>query len=57
MIQPEGSILDGKTAHPHKTEGIGIEKIPPFLKKLKLQKYKQLVTHQPLHKFALLLKI
>lgn len=35
-VQPEGSILDGKPAHPHKTEGIGVEKIPPFFENIKI---------------------
>lgn len=32
VVEPEGSILNGGPAHPHKTEGIGVEFIPPFFK-------------------------
>lgn len=34
VVQPAGSILDHQPAHAHKTEGIGVEKIPPFFKNL-----------------------
>ncbi len=30
VVEPAGSILNGGPAHPHKTEGIGVEFIPPF---------------------------
>lgn len=30
VVEPEGSILNGGPAHAHKTEGIGVEFIPPF---------------------------
>ncbi|EOX2711989.1 PLP-dependent cysteine synthase family protein [Enterococcus hirae] len=30
-VEPEGSILNGGTAHSHKIEGIGVEFTPPFL--------------------------
>lgn len=33
IVEPEGSILGGGTAHGHKTEGIGMEFIPNFLDK------------------------
>lgn len=33
MVEPEGSILNGGEAGPHDTEGIGMEFIPPFLKR------------------------
>ncbi len=32
IVEPEGSILAGGEAHAHDTEGIGVEKWPPFLK-------------------------
>ncbi len=32
IVEPEGSILAGGKAHAHDTEGIGVEKWPPFLK-------------------------
>lgn len=32
VVEPEGSILNGGPAHPHKTEGIGVEFVPPFFK-------------------------
>ncbi|WP_070326987.1 PLP-dependent cysteine synthase family protein [Exiguobacterium aurantiacum] len=31
VVEPEGSILNGGQPGPHKTEGIGVEKWPPFL--------------------------
>ncbi|GHP14114.1 cystathionine beta-synthase [Lentilactobacillus fungorum] len=32
VVEPEGSILNGGPAHPHRTEGIGVEFVPPFFK-------------------------
>ena len=29
-VEPEGSILNGGPAHSHRTEGIGVEFVPPF---------------------------
>ncbi|MFB7638484.1 PLP-dependent cysteine synthase family protein [Peribacillus butanolivorans] len=31
IVEPEGSILGGGKAGPHKTEGIGMEFLPPFM--------------------------
>jgi O-acetylserine dependent cystathionine beta-synthase len=31
IVEPEGSILNGGKTGPHKTEGIGMEFIPPFM--------------------------
>lgn len=31
-VEPEGSILNGGPEHTHRTEGIGVEFIPPFFK-------------------------
>ncbi|TXG06246.1 PLP-dependent cysteine synthase family protein [Lactobacillus delbrueckii] len=36
VVEPEGSILNGGPAHPHKTEGIGVEFIPPFFKDVQI---------------------
>ena len=33
IVEPEGSILAGGETHAHDTEGIGVEKWPPFLKR------------------------
>ncbi|MDC7952141.1 PLP-dependent cysteine synthase family protein [Liquorilactobacillus mali] len=33
IVEPEGSILNGGPKHAHRTEGIGVEFIPPFLEK------------------------
>ncbi len=33
IVEPEGSILAGGEAHDHDTEGTGVEKWPPFLKR------------------------
>mgnify|MGYP000264254605 CR=1 FL=1 len=34
VVEPEGSILNGGPAHPHRTEGIGVEFVPPFFLKM-----------------------
>jgi O-acetylserine dependent cystathionine beta-synthase len=31
IVEPEGSILNGGASGPHKTEGIGMEFLPPFM--------------------------
>ncbi|GAA0369362.1 cysteine synthase A [Bacillus horti] len=31
IVEPEGSILNGGDSGPHKTEGIGMELLPPFM--------------------------
>lgn len=36
VVEPKGSILNGGPAHPHKTEGIGVEFIPPFFKDVQI---------------------
>ena len=36
VVEPEGSILNGGLAHLHKTEGIGVEFIPPFFKDVQI---------------------
>lgn len=36
VVEPEGSILNGGPAHLHKTEGIGVEFIPPFFKDVQI---------------------
>lgn len=36
VVEPEGSILNSGPAHPHKTEGIGVEFIPPFFKDVQI---------------------
>ena len=33
IVEPEGSILNGGESGPHDTEGIGMEFLPPFMKK------------------------
>lgn len=35
-VQPAGSILDHQPAHPHRTEGIGVEMVPPFFKEVRV---------------------
>ncbi|HJA27931.1 MAG TPA: cysteine synthase family protein [Candidatus Limosilactobacillus intestinigallinarum] len=32
VVEPAGSILNGGPQHPHRTEGIGVEFVPPFFK-------------------------
>ena len=44
VVEPEGSILNGGPAHLHKTEGIGVEFIPPFSKTSKLMKPSPFLT-------------
>ncbi len=34
VVEPEGSILNGGPAHSHRTEGIGVEFIPPFFQEV-----------------------
>lgn len=36
VVEPEGSILNGGPAHSHRTEGIGVEFIPPFFEKVQI---------------------
>ncbi|HBY92092.1 MAG TPA: cysteine synthase [Streptococcus sp.] len=38
VVEPEGSILNGGPAHPHRTEGIGVEFVPPFFKDVQIDK-------------------
>ncbi|WP_125768417.1 PLP-dependent cysteine synthase family protein [Companilactobacillus furfuricola] len=33
-VEPEGSILNDGVEHPHRTEGIGVEFVPPFFKEI-----------------------
>ncbi|MFC6171071.1 PLP-dependent cysteine synthase family protein [Loigolactobacillus jiayinensis] len=35
-VEPEGSILNGGPEHSHRTEGIGVEFIPPFFQDVKI---------------------
>lgn len=35
-VQPKGSILDHQTKGDHRTEGIGVEQVPPFFSGLKI---------------------
>ncbi|ANK61888.1 MULTISPECIES: PLP-dependent cysteine synthase family protein [Loigolactobacillus] len=35
-VEPEGSILNGGPEHAHRTEGIGVEFIPPFFKQIQV---------------------
>ncbi|GBG95301.1 cysteine synthase [Ligilactobacillus salitolerans] len=36
VVEPEGSILNGGSAHAHRTEGIGVEFIPPFFQDVRI---------------------
>ncbi|KRM08821.1 PLP-dependent cysteine synthase family protein [Lentilactobacillus farraginis] len=36
VVEPEGSILNGGPAHAHRTEGIGVEFIPPFFENVQI---------------------
>lgn len=36
VVEPEGSILNGGPAHSHRTEGIGVEFVPPFFEKVQI---------------------
>lgn len=44
-VEPEGSILNGGPAHQHRTEGIGVEMIPPFFKGLKINQVQTIADH------------
>ncbi|MDO4855176.1 MAG: cysteine synthase family protein [Limosilactobacillus gorillae] len=35
-VQPRGSILDNQPKGPHRTEGIGVEQVPPFFKDVRI---------------------
>ncbi|EJN56193.1 cysteine synthase family protein [Loigolactobacillus coryniformis] len=35
-VEPEGSILNGGPEHSHRTEGIGVEFVPPFFQDVKI---------------------
>ena len=35
-VEPAGSILNGGPAHPHRTEGIGVEQRPPFFDQVRV---------------------
>ncbi|APX71467.1 cysteine synthase family protein [Companilactobacillus allii] len=35
-VEPAGSILNGGPKHSHRTEGIGVEFVPPFFKEIKV---------------------
>lgn len=39
-VEPAGSILNGGPAHPHRTEGIGVEGIPPFFDQIRVDDIK-----------------
>lgn len=39
-VEPEGSILNGGPEHSHRTEGIGVEFVPPFFKSIKVDAVK-----------------
>lgn len=38
VVEPAGSILNGGPAHAHRTEGIGVEFIPPFFQDLTIDR-------------------
>ncbi|MFD0897095.1 PLP-dependent cysteine synthase family protein [Loigolactobacillus binensis] len=37
-VEPEGSILNGGPEHSHRTEGIGVEFVPPFFQTVQIDK-------------------
>lgn len=39
-VEPEGSILNGGEEHEHRTEGIGVEFVPPFFKSITVDEVK-----------------
>ncbi|CAM3101898.1 PLP-dependent cysteine synthase family protein [Leuconostoc rapi] len=45
VVEPEGSILAGGPAHAHRTEGIGVEFMPPFFDHLSIQKIMTISDH------------
>lgn len=38
VVEPEGSILNGGPAHGHRTEGIGVEFVPPFFEDVRIDR-------------------
>lgn len=49
VVEPEGSILNGGQAHSHRTEGIGVEFIPPFFKNVAIDETKTISDDDAFH--------
>lgn len=49
VVEPEGSILNGGKPHAHKTEGIGVEFIPPFFDDLQITATKTISDADAFH--------
>lgn len=49
VVEPEGSILNGGQPHAHKTEGIGVEFIPPFFDDLAITDTKTISDDDAFH--------
>ncbi|KIS04152.1 PLP-dependent cysteine synthase family protein [Paucilactobacillus wasatchensis] len=49
VVEPEGSILNGGQPHAHKTEGIGVEFIPPFFDDLTITAIKTISDDDAFH--------
>lgn len=44
-VEPEGSILNDGPEHDHRTEGIGVEFVPPFFRSIKVDGVKTISDH------------
>lgn len=49
VVEPEGSILNGGQPHAHKTEGIGVEFIPPFFEDVTITDTKTISDDDAFH--------
>ncbi|MQS52806.1 PLP-dependent cysteine synthase family protein [Companilactobacillus mishanensis] len=48
-VEPEGSILNGGEEHDHRTEGIGVEFVPPFFKDITVDSVKTISDDDALY--------
>lgn len=48
-VEPEGSILNGGPEHSHRTEGIGVEFVPPFFKSITVDEVKTISDEDAFH--------
>lgn len=56
VVEPEGSILNGHPPGPHKTEGIGLEFIPPFMNQEYFDKIYTILDREAFHRVRELAK-
>src|SRR5690625_1217392 len=56
IVEPEGSILNGGEPGPHRTEGIGMEFLPPFMDRALFDKIYTITDEQAFNRVAELAK-